>query len=192
MPAPQDDLPLRRIDSAQVQQESEGLADLYTKAHASTPGGEYLSREGFLRRLTDDAQRPGFDLLVATEPLHGLVFGVRLGTDGSWWQGFDGRLPQVVERLSLAGQVFAITALVVDPYARERGLAELLHERVVTDNRSRLGATLVEQDDHATSAAFLAGGWEVIGEIRRTPDQAVLQVLVLALSEQPRTLSRRT
>ncbi|MFM9442849.1 hypothetical protein [Streptomyces acidiscabies] len=43
--------------------------------------------------------------------------------DGSWWQGFDGPLPQNLEQLTASGQVFAILETVAHPHRYTGGLA---------------------------------------------------------------------
>lgn len=108
--------------------------------------------------------------------------------EATWWQGFDGALPQSVEQLTASGHVFAITELVVHPHAQNQGLARRLQERLLAEHHASLGVTLVDQSDSAAVYAFLAWGWHDIGEVRRPSDPAVLRALVLPLG--PRTAAR--
>jgi GNAT superfamily N-acetyltransferase len=160
----------------------EDLADLYVEATGAAPGEAYRSREDFLARLADDVRQPGFGMLVAeTTVLAGCAFGVSVGRDGSWWLGFDGQLPPDVERLTASGRVFAITAIVVHPHERGRGLTGRMQQRLFADRHATLGATLLDPADDEAHRAFRSWGWRQIGQIWKFSDPAVLRVLVLPL-----------
>ncbi|MEI5098670.1 hypothetical protein RB200_08375 [Streptomyces sp. PmtG] len=72
----------------------------------------------------------------------------------------------------------------VHPHEHTSGLARLLQAQLLADHHASLGATLVDQADHAAHAAFQAWGWEDIGEVRRPSGPAVLRALVLPLGER--------
>ncbi|MFF3456734.1 hypothetical protein ACFYXH_20840 [Streptomyces sp. NPDC002730] len=176
---------LRRLNRWQAEGLKEDLADLYVESTDTAAGEEYRNRQAFLRRLTDDVRRPGFAMLIAeTTTLAGCAFGFPVRRDGSWWRGFDGTLPQSIEQLTASGHVFAITEIVVHPHEQDRDLARRLQERLLADHQASLGATLVDQADRATYAAFQSWGWQEIGEVRRPPGPAVTRALVLALGER--------
>ena len=176
---------LRRLNRWQAEGMREDLADLYVESTSTASGAEYRGREDFLTRLAADVRQPGFSMLVAeTTSLAGCVFGFPVGRDGSWWQGFRGPLPQNLEQLTASGHVFSITAIVVHPHERHRGLAGRLQERLLADHHASLGAALLDEDDHATYNAFLSWGWQQIGEVHRSPGPAVLRALILVLGER--------
>ncbi|WP_329314877.1 hypothetical protein [Streptomyces sp. NBC_01262] len=176
---------LRRLNRWQAEGMREDLADLYVESTSTASGAEYRGREDFLTRLAADVRQPGFSMLVAeTTSLAGCVFGFPVGRDGSWWHGFRGPLPQNLEQLTASGHVFSITAIVVHPHERHRGLAGRLQERLLGDHHASLGAALLDQDDHAAYSAFLSWGWQQIGEVHRSPGPAVLRALILALGER--------
>ena len=90
-----DTVRLRRLNRWQAEGLREDLADLYVESSVTPPGEEFRGRQEFLRRLTDGVKLPGFDMLVAeARSLTGCVFGFPVPRDGSWWEGFDGPLPQ--------------------------------------------------------------------------------------------------
>ena len=175
---------LRRINRWQAEEQREDLADLYVECSGVERGEEYARREEFVARLVADARHPGFDMLVAeTTTLVGFVFGVPVDRDGAWWDGFAGGLPGGVEQLTASGHVFALTELVVHPYASD-GVAGRLQARLLGDHQASLGAILLAQEDHAAYAAFQSWNWQEIGEVRRPDDGAapgggVLRALVL-------------
>ncbi|WP_240436665.1 hypothetical protein [Streptomyces sporangiiformans] len=180
---------LRRLNRWQAEGLREDLADLYVESSQAESGEEYRGREAFLRRLTGDIRRPGFALLIAEDTAFaGCAFGFPVRREGTWWRGFDGTLPQSIEQLTVSGHVFAITEIVVHPHAQNQDLARRLQQRLLADQHASLGATLVDQADSASLAAFLFWGWQDIGEVRRPSGPAVLRALVLPLG--PRTAAR--
>ncbi|WP_330306306.1 MULTISPECIES: hypothetical protein [unclassified Streptomyces] len=180
-----DTVRLRRLNRWQAEGLREDLADLYVESSAASPGEEFHDRQKFLHRLAGDVQLPGFDMLVAeAEALTGCVSGFPVPRDGTWWQGFDGPLPQNLEQLTASGHVFAILETVVHPHQHARGLARRLQERLLADHQSSLGVTLVDQLARSVCAAFKDWGWQEAGQIHRLPGPTALRVLVLPLGER--------
>ncbi|MFF3491982.1 hypothetical protein ACFYWS_11590 [Streptomyces sp. NPDC002795] len=165
----------------------EDLADLYEESCA-TPPSESLrshSRLDFLSRLSGDARRPGFAMVIAeTVDLAGCAFGFPVRSDSLWWHGFDGALPLGVEQLTKSGCVFAITHLLVRPHAQELEVARRLQERLLADHQASLGVTLVAQDDHPALDSIRSRGWQDLGDIWRPAGPMVFRVLVLPVGER--------
>lgn len=179
-------LRLRGLNRWQAEDLREDLADLYVRSCATAPGWEHRGREDFLHRLAGDVRHPGFAMLVAEAPaLVGFASGFPVRRDGSWWSGFRGVLPQEVGQFTASGRVFAITGMVVHPSERNRGVAGRLQERLFTDRRASLGATLVDRANRAACTGFRSWGWRDIGVVYRPPGPTVLRALVLPLTERP-------
>ncbi|MCX5336156.1 MULTISPECIES: hypothetical protein [unclassified Streptomyces] len=180
-----DTVRLRRLNRWQAEGLREDLADLYVESSVTPPGEEFHGRQQFLDRLEHDVQLPGFDMLVAeADGLTGCVSGVPVPRDGSWWEGFDGPMPQNLEQLTASGHVFAILETVVHPHQHAHGLARRLQERMLADHQSSLGVTLVDRSAESVRAAFKNWGWQEAGRIQRMPGQTILQVMVLPLGER--------
>ena len=178
-----DTVRLRRLNRWQAEGLREDLADLYVESSAAEPGEEFHDRQKFLHRLAYDVKLPGFDMLVAeAQSLTGCVLGFPVPRDGSWWQGFEGPLPQNLEQLTASGHVFAILETVVHPHQHAHGLARRLQERLLADHQASLGVTLVDQSDLPARAALGAWGWQEAGQILRAP--TALRVLLLPLGER--------
>ncbi|MFI6495695.1 hypothetical protein [Streptomyces sp. NPDC050564] len=176
---------LRRLNRWQAEGLREDLADLYVESSVAEPGEGFHDRQKFLHRLADDVKLPGFDMLVAeAEALTGCVCGFSVPRDGSWWQGFEGPLPQNLEQLTASGHVFAILETVVHPHQHARGLARRLQERLLTDHQASLGVTLVDQSAGSACAVFEDWGWQDVGRIQRMPGPTAFRVLVLPLGER--------
>ncbi|MGQ4378138.1 hypothetical protein ACN6K9_000646 [Streptomyces sp. SAS_267] len=182
---------LRRVNRWQAQDLGGGLADLYADSRETSAAEAYRSRsrQNFLDRLTGDIRRPGFAMVIAeTDHLVGCAFGFPVRSDGLWWTGFDGALPQSIEQLAASGGVFAITSVLVQPHPRDQDVACRLQERLLSDHQASLGATLMDQDDHPALTSLRSWGWLDVGEVWR-PGPTMFHALVLPLGE--RTTARR-
>ncbi len=178
---------LRRVNRWLAQGLGGELADLYVDSRERSAAEAHRSRSrlDFLNRLTGDIRRPGFAMVIAeTDDLVGCAFGFPVRSDGFWWLGFDGALPQSVEQLTASGGVFAITSILVQPHPQDQDVACRLQERLLSDHQASLGATLADPDDHPTLASLRSWGWLDAGEIWRPMSAALLRVLVLPLGER--------
>jgi hypothetical protein len=184
-PSAMDTVRLRRLNRWQAENLREDLADLYVESSVTEPGEEFQDRQLFLERLADSVQLPGFDMLVAeAQSLTGCVFGFPVPRDGSWWQEFDGPLPQNLEQLTASGHVFAILETLVHPHQHALGLARRMQERLLDDNHASLGAAQVNHADRSDRTALESWGWQEVGRIQGPTDSAAVRLLVLPLGER--------
>jgi len=175
---------LRRLNRWQAEELREDLADLHVESYDTSAGEEFEGREEFLGRLAEDVQRPGLTMLIAeATTLVGCAYGYPVTRDGSWWEGFDGDLPQNIEQLTASGHVFAVAGMVVHPHERHLGLADRLQDHLLAKCPASLAATLLDRSDRAAIDVFRAWGWQEIGRVHRSPGQAVLRALVRPLGE---------
>ncbi|WP_051941180.1 hypothetical protein [Phaeacidiphilus oryzae] len=169
-----EDVRFRPLDRWQADDHRDALADLFVECCPRTPGQEFAHREEFIDRLTADVRREGFAMQVAEtanlgQParLVGCVYGYPLGRDGSWWPPMDDGLPPEVEQLTAAGQVFGIVQFLVHPRFQRHGVAEHLHDQLLTGTRrGAMAAIVVDEADRPLLDACRAWGWQDIG---RTP-----------------------
>ena len=130
---------LRRVNHWPAQGLGGELADLYVDHHEASAAEAHRSRsrQDFLNRLTGDIRRAGFAMVIAeTDHLVGCAFGFPVCGDGFWWLGFDGPLPQSLERLTASGGVFAITDILVRPHPQDQDVARRLQERLLSDHQA--------------------------------------------------------
>ncbi|MFJ2237672.1 hypothetical protein [Streptomyces sp. NPDC087859] len=185
-PSTMDAVRLRRVNRWLAQGLGGELADLYVDSGETSVPEAYRSRsrQDFLNRLTGDIRRPGFAMVIAeTDHLVGCAFGFPVSSDGFWWLGFDGALPQNIEQLTASGGVFAITSILIQPHPQDQDMARRLQERLLGDHQASLGATLVDQNDHPTLASLRFWGWLDLGEVWR-PGPTMFRALVLPLGER--------
>ena len=176
----------RRMSRWQAEQQREDVADVYVEAYHGTAGEEFSHRQDFLRRFADDARRPGFDMVVASERrMNGAAYGFRLDRADDWWREFTGSPPAQLEELTASGQVFALAELMVLPSYRRQGIATKLMNQLLLRSNAALATALVGpasddgfgSSDSATAAAALAAwGWTRIGELGPGRGAAARQV----------------
>ncbi|MFD9194928.1 hypothetical protein ACFWCA_42795 [Streptomyces phaeochromogenes] len=186
-PSTMDAVRLRRVNRWLAQGLSGELADLYAcSRETSTPEAHRSrSRLDFMDRLAGDIRRPGFAMVIAvTDHLVGCAFGFPVGSDGLWWLGFVGALPQSIEQLTASGGVFAITSILVQPHEQDQDVARRLQERLLSDHQASLGATLVDPDNYRTLASLRSWEWLDMGEMWRPAGPTMFRALVLPLGER--------
>ncbi|MDJ0461631.1 GNAT family N-acetyltransferase [Streptomyces sp. H27-C3] len=168
---------LRRLSRWQADQQREAIADLYVAAYRGASGEEFHDRRVFLKRFAADVQRPGFDMLVASETsLAGCVYGYPPHRSGGWWQGLRGGVPQEIEELTASGNVFAVAELMVHPSHRRHHIASHLQERLLARVEAELVTTFVDATNTAATAAYRSWGWSMTGRITATEDRPELEV----------------
>lgn len=180
---------LRRLERQLVDGMREDLAELYASCLHTVPGDAHHRSDGqdFLIRLSTDMRRPECAMVIAeTDVLMGCAFGFPVDRDGSWWLGFDGVLPRSVGQLTVSGSAFAFGGILIRPHPQDRRLARRVQERLLTDHRASLGATLVDRADHPTLATLRSWGWLDVGQLRRTLGATTFRALVLPFAERAR------
>ncbi|MER5461966.1 hypothetical protein ABT010_14995 [Streptomyces sp. NPDC002668] len=178
---------LRRVNRWQAKDLCEDLADLYVESSdlSSNEERRSRSREEFLHHLTGDIRRPGFAMVIAeSTALVGCAFGFPVRSDSFWWHGFDGALPPGIEQLTKSGNVFVITKILVTQHNQDDDIARRLQQRLLTDHQASFGATLVDQADHPSLAAFRSWGWRDAGEVWKPVGPTVFRALDLPLGER--------
>ncbi|MEV4437472.1 GNAT family N-acetyltransferase [Streptomyces sp. NPDC049577] len=177
------DLSLNRLDGRAADERRDELADVYEEAYAEKLDGAFRSRAAFLDRLAAYVQRPGFELVSATQDheLVGYIFGFGIASSGTWWGGFRGEVPQGVREQTKQGQVFAISELMVRPPWRRQGIARLLHNSLLEGRRESLATILVDPANTPARTAYYSWGWMKLGEIQPFENSPVFESLAKKL-----------
>ncbi|MEC4020626.1 hypothetical protein [Streptomyces sp. H27-D2] len=145
---------------------------MYVEAYRGAPGEEFRSRQEFLRRFAADVQRPGFDMMVASEvELVGCAYGYPPDRAGAWWRGFQGGLPKDVEELTASGQVFAITEMMVLPTRRRSRIATRMQEGLLLRTDAALVTTRFEASNSVARTAYESWGWAKDGDLQATREE---------------------
>ncbi|MFH9421625.1 hypothetical protein [Streptomyces sp. NPDC017529] len=163
---------LRRLTRWQAEAQREAVADLYVEAYRGPSGEEFRGRGAFLRRFAEHVQRPGFEMVIASEPaLVGCAYGFPAERDGGWWQGFEGRVPRELEELTASGQVFVVAELMVLPAHRRGHVATRLQETLLVRSSATMVVTLVGTENGAARSAVRSWGWRPTGRLRGASDE---------------------
>ncbi|MFH8406605.1 hypothetical protein ACH4FX_17705 [Streptomyces sp. NPDC018019] len=164
---------LRRLTRWQAEAQREAVADLYVEAYRGPSGEEFRGRGAFLQRFAEHVQRPGFDMVIASDPaLVGCAYGFPAGRDGGWWPGSNGQVPRELEELTAAGRVFVVAELMVLPAHRRGHVATRLQETLLIRSSAIKVVTLVDTANGAARSAVRAWGWRPTGRLCRSGDGA--------------------
>ncbi|WP_050515147.1 GNAT family N-acetyltransferase [Streptomyces rimosus] len=162
---------LRRLTRWQAEAQREAMADLYVEAYREPSGEEFRERGAFLRRFAEHVQRPGFEMVIASDPaLVGCAYGFPAERDARWWQEINGRVPHELEELTASGRVFVVAELMVLPAHRRGHVATRLQESLLLRSTATLVVTFVDTANGAARSAVRAWGWRLAGQLRRSDD----------------------
>ncbi|MBQ1092228.1 hypothetical protein [Streptomyces sp. B93] len=167
---------VRALTRGQVEDRMAELGDLYAQTSGGGPRAWNQARGAFLRRLTADVHRPGFELVIAESTgLSGCAYGFPVRGDGPWWEGLDCHLPVSLLRAAASGRVLLISVILVPPHARKENqdrpwnLARRLQQRLLTDQGAAFGVMLVSRSDSRTTEVLRSWGWRYAeGDAPRT------------------------
>ncbi|MDT0341619.1 GNAT family N-acetyltransferase [Streptomyces litchfieldiae] len=157
---------LRRLSRWQAETEREAIGDTYVEGHRDAPGTRALEREAFVRRFVDeDLRQQDFDMMVASDPAPaGFAYGFRADRDGSWWETFTG-VPNEIDELTGARQVFVVAQLLVAPRRRRQGVATRLHKELLGRSGAALFLALLQPGNAPARTAFQTWGWSKAGQL---------------------------
>ncbi|MDG4802300.1 GNAT family N-acetyltransferase [Micromonospora sp. WMMD980] len=153
------------------------LTDLYALVYAEPPyleGPAQVAR--FRAGLPDEAARPGFRLVIASEDdqLVGAAYGWTM-TAGTWWSQADGHPPESVRN----SDKFAVMEWIVHPRHRARGIGAELMRRLLT-GRPESWATLASDPRTQARDIYRRNGWREAGR-SRLPWGPPMDLLILDL-----------
>jgi GNAT superfamily N-acetyltransferase len=154
------------------------LTDLYLETHSEQPYHDdpIFSRSQFIDRTTDQAKRPGFELVTvrAGDTLAGFSFGLPFAA-GSWWA--DCTMPP---QHILRAAKFAVIELDVRRVYRGQGWGKALLDTLLSE-RSEPYATLAAIPESPAYAMYERWGWYKVGVFT---DEPVMDALALPLQAE--------
>ncbi|MCX4094581.1 GNAT family N-acetyltransferase [Nocardia sp. alder85J] len=154
--------------AAEARARFDEICELYVAVFCAPPftwpGDEPARQRRMLGRLLGD---DSFALALALdgEELAGFAYGVGLGADTRWWQGFVDPIPEASVLQEWQGRTWSVIDVAVGQRWRRRGVGRGLVETLL-DGRSEDRATLAVQPQAGDSTAFWAalGGWDKLGQ----------------------------
>ncbi len=182
--SPPDGIDFRVVRSEEAGQHLDELTAVYREIYAEPPyewGTEHA--ELFVKRFAEQRLAAGFRLVEARsdDELIAFGFGVTLGANTAWWQGWLTPAPDSVTH-KYAGRTFALIELLVRRPWRRMHVAETIHARLLL-NRTEKWATLTALPAaDAAQAAYAKWGWYKVAQKRNPlPGSPIFDVVVKEL-----------
>jgi ribosomal protein S18 acetylase RimI-like enzyme len=174
--AGQSEITFQLLDGTQAAEHANELRDLHAEACEDGDGS-------FASRFRVACRQPGFVLAEARHGgyLVGYAFGMPLRPSTSWWRHLTTPLPDEVTA-EHPGRTFALIELLVRASWRRQGIAEALHDLIVS-NRTEERATLTVPPAAAPAQhAFRKWGYQKVARTRDDgPGSPVSDVLITTL-----------
>lgn len=161
---------LRGLSRWQADTQREAVADVYVASYNGRAGAAVPERQGFLRRLEDHVQRPGFEMVLAggDRPV-GCAYGFRADRSGVWWPDFQEGPPPALAEVTSSPRAFVVAELMVVPDQRRRRIATRLQQHLLARWAPSPAVALLPQDNAAAGAAYRAWGWTRTGSLHPVP-----------------------
>lgn len=136
-------------------------------------------------RTTRQAASPGFETVLAWDGdvLAGMVYGLPLSAQSTWWEDIDP--PRPADFTTESGtRTLAVIDLAVLPSHRGRGLAHRLMDELLTGREEERATLATAPQDTEVQAMYERWGWRKAGRIPGSPDETEpwFDLYVIALS----------
>ena len=175
-------LTFQLLDGRRAAAHADELRMLHAEVYADPPYGRADDAALFAGRFRVQCRQPGFVLAEARHGgyLVGYASGMPLRPSTSWWRGLTTPLPADVTA-EHPGRTFALADLLVRASWRRQGIAQTLHDLILTDRPEERATLTVLPAATAAQSAFRKWGWRRLARTRPEPGAPVSDVLVTAL-----------
>lgn len=161
------------------------IGSLYQRIYSEPPYGEGPDDVAdFVSSLPRRASQPGFRLVVASwdgDPV-GFALGHQLTPDTKWWQGATSSIPESTTRED-PGRTFAVIELAVLPAFRRRGIARIMHDRLLANLTEQRVTLLVRPEAGPANAAYERWGYARVASIKPFPNAPTYTAMILPLRD---------
>jgi ribosomal protein S18 acetylase RimI-like enzyme len=181
VPAP--DITFQLLDGTQAAAHAADLQALHAEVYAGPPYGRNDDAAVFAGRFRVQRRQPGFVLAEARHGgyLVGYAAGMPLRPSTSWWRDLTAPLPDEVTA-EHPGRTFALTELLVRASWRRQGIAQTLHDLILSSRPEERATLTVPPTATPAQNAFQKWGWRKIARTRDPhPGSPVSDVLVTTL-----------
>ncbi|MFG2229254.1 GNAT family N-acetyltransferase [Streptomyces sp. NPDC048723] len=171
---------LHRYGIDQLDQIRSTLVALYAEVYAADiEKDEFFSVERFVERLAGHS-RPGWEAVVAYDGGKAAGYASALPERTGWWAHMLQPLPEEEIRED-SERTMALYELMVRAHWRKTGLAERIHEELLT-GRTEERATLLVDPEHAkVKALYGSWGYRNIGGQQPFPDAPIYATMLRPL-----------
>ncbi|MFD0403423.1 GNAT family N-acetyltransferase [Kitasatospora sp. NPDC127121] len=165
------------------------MVDLYTHVYNVPPyiGDPFFSVDAFRDRLLGATELNGFECLTvhSGETVVGLVHGVTLPAERTWWTSLGDQRPEAMVTAAKAEGVAWLRELMVRPDYGNQGIGRRLHDEWIAERRQRWTALTCIPDNEPAHGAYRRWGYEIIGRIKHADDSPVYDAMVLPATGGP-------
>lgn len=150
--------------------------EVYEKEIAEDP---FFSVERFEQRLRGHSSRPGWEAVVAYDggEAAGYAYAAPLPERTGWWSHMLTPLPDEETRED-GTRTLALFELMVRAPWRKTGLAQRIHEELLTGRREERVTLLVEPGHPKVKALYERWGYRHIGDQQPFPDAPVYATML--------------
>ncbi|MER6422686.1 GNAT family N-acetyltransferase [Streptomyces sp. NPDC001137] len=173
-------LRLERRDAVGLRDIRQQLLDVYAEIYKERLGEEFHSVERFDERLGWNAEVPGFAAVVGyvdDTPI-GYAYGCTLQETTRWWNGLQTPVPDGAT-MENGSRTLALSELMVVEKVRGTGIAQQIHDALLSGRPEERVTLLVERDRPKVRALYESWGYEWFGEVQPFPDSPLYDALVL-------------
>ena len=177
------DLTFELLDGKQAAAHADELEALHAEVYADPPYSRQRDAALFADRFRVQCRQPGFVLAEGRHGgyLVGYASGMPLRPSTSWWRDLTTSLPASITS-EHPGRTFALTELLVRPSWRRQGIAQNLHDLILTGRPEERATLTVLPAATPAQTAFAQWGWRKVARTRDPgPGSPVSDVLVITL-----------
>lgn len=147
------------------------LVGLYLEVHADE--GEFYSEDRYRRQLGAHRERVGWQLVTAVVDgaMVGYIYGFPLPPQTRWWEGLRGDVPAGFTDED-GRRTFAISELLVRANWRRRGVAQALHDQLLSGRTEQRATLLVRPDNAIARRAYDSWNWTQQARLRPSWENA--------------------
>jgi ribosomal protein S18 acetylase RimI-like enzyme len=163
------------------------LAALYVRDFVDPPlnEDEFYSEERFRERVLGDyVNGPEYKMVTAWsgDKLVAFIYGCNLFANTKWWTNSESPLPESYFKEDNR-RTLAIFDLLVKREWRSKGIASLLHNKMLEDRRQERVTLLSSEEQQPAYSMWKKWGYQIIGHIRPEEDGPTLDVFMRQLTK---------
>jgi GNAT superfamily N-acetyltransferase len=177
------DVTFQLLDGNQASAHLDELQALHAEVYADPPYRQGDDAASFADRFRVQRRQPGFALAEARHGgyLVGYAYGMPLRPSTSWWRDLTTSLP-AGSTAEHPGRTFALIELLVRAPWRRQGIAQTLHDLLLSNRREERATLAVLPAAAPAQNAFRKWGWRKVARTRDPgPGSMVSDVLVITL-----------
>lgn len=165
------------------------LVSLYAEVYEKEIGEDpFFSVDRFQGRLTGHSKRPTWEAVVAFDggEAAGYAYAAALPTHTGWWSHQLEPLPEA-ETIETGKRTLALYELMVGQHWRGTGLAQRIHEALLSERTEERVTLLVESTHPKVRSLYESWGYRSIGDQQPFEDSPIYATMLRSLTGDGRS-----